>query len=601
MPDTKTTERSDIDLINNLRTLYQLARDDKRSRYDTWRRNYRLVHNRTAYKTFNSNNVSPAPKDSEIYPILSSRIGWMTDQRTNVDFSPACDPYTSTYDRYTELCTDLKAITESIWYSEFLDAEIKLMLWDASQFQNGYLKVVWDQALAGGMGQAVFRRVDPYNIYVDPNATSFKDAEYIVEAKRMSLDEIERRWPGTSTTVEASAMLGEVDDRPNQSGNQSSIPKANPGSLPSGNGNWGRAKANFNPGYDPLQTVVVYEFWLKENAEWYTDPTDPEEAGNKRPPNEFPTAIPDKFVEARWRVIVLAAGQILMDEYADDLYSNGQPPYVRYTDEDTGEFYGVALCDHLADPQIYINRLLATLQQNAELVGNPIFIESSNSGLDRTTIINKPGQRLRLNGTGAMANPPFWLSPPNMPSGIRELIEFWINRMENISGLSSVGKGGEPLARTTNDVVNAAQESSFVRVRSSLRNLEATLCEAVQLMADLIIDNYTEPRIIGLLGEEGAKGAKLLNYRHFWVGNDEDAEPLKYAITIQGGSAMPTSRQARVSEADLGFAMGTVDRIGWYQAHQFPNWQEMNKRIEDQMAKGLFEPPGARARTKRTS
>lgn len=590
-----------MELINNLRTLYQIARDDKRIRYDSWRRNYRLTHNKTAYKTFNSNNVQAAPKDSEIYPILSSLVGWMTDQRTNVDITPAIDPYTSTADRYGELATDLKQIIESIWYSEFLDAEIKLMLWDAMMFQTGFLKVVWDQALGGGLGQAVFRRVDPYNIYVDPNSTSMRDAEYLVEAKRMSLDEIERRWPGTSTTVEASAMLGDTDDRPSQSGTSSSSPKANPGNLPSGDGNWGRASGKGVQAYDPLQTVVVYEFWLKENAEWYSEPSSPEKAGNKRPADQFPTAIPDKFVEARWRVIVLAAGQILMDEYADDLYSHGRPPYVRYCFEDTGEFYGVALVDHLADPQIYINRLLAALQQNAELVGNPIFIESTNSGLDRTTIINKPGQRLRLNGAGAMANPPFWLTPPNMPTGIRELIEFWINRMENISGLSAVGRGGEPLSRTTNDVVTASQESSFVRVRSALRNLENSLVEAVQLMADLVIDNYTEPRIVGLLGEDGGKGAKLLNYRHFWVGTDEEAQPLKYALTIQGGSAMPTSRQARVSEADLGFAMGTVDRIGWYQAHQFPNWQEMNARIEDQIAKGLFEPPGARQRTKRSS
>lgn len=602
MPNSSTKEnKSDLELINYLRSLYQISRDDKRIRYDSWHRNARLVTNqRGAFRQANQAN-QPNPKDSECYPLLSSLIGWMTDQRTNIDIVSACDPYSQNGEAYNNLALDLKALISSVWYSEFFDQEIKLMLWDALQFQTGFLKVVWDQALAGGYGNAVFKRVDPWNMYVDPNATCLDDAEFIIEARRMSIDEVERRWPGQGASIEVASMLGDIDERPSATNSGNGTPKANPGSLPSGNGNWNQKTSFPNNSYNPLETVVVYEFWLKENSDYYEEPVTPNSSGNPRIKDEFPTAIPEKTVEARWRVIILAAGNILMDEYADELFSSGRHPYVDYRFEDIGEFYGVALCDHLADPQNSINRLLGALQHHAELCGNPIFIESAQSGLDRTTIINKPGQRLRLNGIGAMSNPPTWLTPPPMSSDVQGLIEFWIGRMINITGMTPEQMGHEPLARVTNDALASAQEAGFVRVRSALRNLEKTLVTATQLLCDLIIDNYTEPRIVAILGEDGATSAKLFNFRHFWVGNDEDAMPLKYALIIEAGSAMPTSRQARIAEADIGFAMGAVDRIGWYQAHQFPNWREMNDRIATQEAAGSWEPPGSRQRSKRSS
>src|SRR5215471_16772303 len=139
------------------------------------------------------------------------------------------------------------------------------------------------------------------------------------------------------------------------------------------------------------------------------------------------------------------------------------------------------------------------MQANAEMTGNPIFLESAQSGLDRVAIINRPGQRLRVQGQ-SMQNKPDWLQPPSMPTQVKELVDFWIQRMENISGLSSASKGntsaGGSTSRTSDQVMNTIQEAAFVRIRNAISNLERCLVQIGYKLADLVIDNYTIPRFV---------------------------------------------------------------------------------------------------------
>lgn len=593
----------DLELVNKLRSIFSIARNYRRSQYDNWRRNYRLVNNRIGVGGL-TQSWAPTPRDSEIYPVLSSIAAWMTDQNTNVDVTAAADPNSDYFTFMSAIAMDLGTVLQTNWIVENYKAQTKMVVWDAFMYGAGFFKTVWDQSLSGGLGNVMLRRVDPWAFYIDPTATSLDDAEYMCEVREMSLAEVERRWPGHGTALELSTSLtGEgIDQKPSNYDEVSKVPKANPGSLPQGNQRWAAPTGRNQMGAAALPAVVVYEFWIKENDEWWdADLADDDKgltlAEGEKPP-EKAKEDDDKHVAVRWRVVVMAGNQILMDEWADELYSSATHPYDRYVYEETGEMYGIALVDHLAQPQIALNRLLTSLQQNAELVGNPIFMEGANSGLDRVNIINRPGQRLRLNGPGAMANNrPDWLRPPEMPAFVQSLVEFWIARIENISGLSAAIKGGGD-SRTPEGVVTTIQEAAFVRVRSALANLEAALASSAYKMADLIIDNYTEPRLVAVVGPEGEKTALALSSRHFIVPTHKGAAPLKYSVLIQAGASAPTSRQARVAEADAAYALGIIDRQAWMEAHSYPNWQKVLQRVNAAIADGSFNPPGARQRAK---
>lgn len=586
-----------MDLVNKLKQLYEVARNARRQQYDAWRRNYRLVNNK-------GGGSPSAPRDSEIYPTLATIAAWMTDQHTNVDVVAAADPNSDYYNFMTAIAMDLATVMQTNWTVESENQQVKMAVWDAFQYGAGFFKAIWDQSLAGGLGNAKAIRVDPWALYVDPTATSLDDCEYLIEVHKMSLAEIERRWPGHGTALEAALSSGSpdaMDSRPTQNEEGSRAPKANPGNFGGVSGTRWSSPSGRGPESATLPSIVVYEYWIKENDEyWDSDLADDDKGltqANTERPKDKSEEEDEKHVAVRWRVVVMAGSQILMDDWADDLYTNGDHPYERFVWEETGEMYGIALVDHLAQPQVALNRLLTALQQNAELTGNPIFLEAANSGLDRVNVINTPGQRLRLSGTGAMANNrPDWLHPPEMPNFVQQLVEFWIQRIENISGLSGAIKGGAQVNRTPEGVVSTIQEAAFVRIRSALSNLEVALGQISYKLADLIIDNYTEPRVIGVVGPEGRSTALALSSRHFVVPTHSGAAPLKYSLLIQAGASMPTSRQARVAEADTAYAMGIIDRQAWFEAHSYPNYQAVLKRVTEAEATGNFNPPGKRQR-----
>jgi hypothetical protein len=582
-----TESRTDEALVNRLRMLYQIARDHKRLNYNRWIRNYRLVNNKIASS---GPSWMPAPRDSEIYPVLSSLVAWMTDQQIGIETIPAADPNSGSYNFYNNIAADLTSILHTTWQTEGYRSQIKLALWDAFMYGSGILKNVWDQSLSGGHGNAILRRTDPWAFYPDPYATSMDDMEYCVEVRRMSLDEIERRWPHARTWLEAKGASGDViDERPDINSPVSSQPKANPGSLPNATTIWGGS----NPAtklYEPLPSYIVYEFWIRENKTWYED----------APTNDDPSYA-EAHCEDEWRVICVCNGEVLMNERAGDLWPHGQHPYERYVFDDIGEFYGIALVDHLAEPQVYINRLLTAVQHNLELTGNPVLVEGAQSGTDRIGIVNRPGQRLTVRGPGGMVNnKPEWLNPPQLPTELVPLIQFWISRIENISGLSAMQKGATPNQRNAAEVINNVQEAAFVRIRAGLQNLEDTLQRCGVKLTELIVDNYTEPRIVAIVGPDGATTSKALAARHFHVPTSKGATPLKYTLIIQSGATTPTSRQTRLAEAQQMAALGLVDDEYVLQVARVPRYKEVLDRLYYKRSQGLIGVPGARQRQGRS-
>jgi hypothetical protein len=575
---------TDTDRVSALNSLFYIARDHKRSLYQNWSRNYKIIKNRLQ----GSNLASwlPQPRDSEVYPVISSLVAWLTDQDPDIGFLPSADPNSAYYDRCQQLAADLDNVYQTVWLNEEYDNEIKKMLWDALTFGLGSIKVVWDNATAGGAGDAVWRRVDPWMLYHDPYAANYRDMEFVIEARRVSFNELERMYPDTAPLLRYQSSSSDgLDERP-QFNDDNAYPKA-PflGGLQSFQTVW-NSKVSSGRMYEPLPGYVVREYWLKENAE---------------PPNQGYPGL-NAYKRPRWRCIVVCNNLILFNEWADSLWSHGQHPYEDFRFDDIGEMYGISLVDHLAYPQIYINRLLTALQQNAELVGNPIFLEPTNSGMSRIGIINRPGQRLPVNtATAAGTNLPRWLEPPSMPQSVSDLVNFWIARIENTAGLGALQKGQAPNQRNAAGVINNIQEAAFVRIRSALANLQWTYRRASIKAADLIVENYTEPRLVAIVGEDGNKDALSLTGRHFYNPGDNQTTPLRFVLRVEAGTNQPTSPQARMANAEKLAALGLVDDEYVLHVHKIKDAKQILQRLYMKRQQGLLGGGGgARQRQGRT-
>lgn len=583
LPPRSRPSSDDASYLNYLRTLFVQARRDKVPRRDSWDRNYKIVNNR--YQSAQFASWAPQPRDSEVYPICSSLVAWLTDQEPDVGFTPAADPNSLYYTQINQISEDLNNVFATCWMVQEYDRQFKQMLWDGLICGTGIIKSTWDNAAADGAGNAVVKRIDPYKFYPDPNGTCMDNCEYFVEVNQMRLDEIQRMYPDTAFLLYTGGNE-RLDDRPKLYGS-SVLPRANLGFLPSGTGLWsGRNKPGGPP--QPQMLYTVYEYWLKEN-------TYDELEVDDNSPGDNAYAVP------KWKCVVVCGGNILFEEWADDLWSHGSHPYDEWRFDDLGEFWGISLVDHLSLPQLYINRLLTALQQNSELAGNPILVRASNDGTARTSLTNRPGEILTVNAGAANSNIPRWMNPPTMPP-VMDLINFWIGRIENTAGINGMQKGQDPQQRVSNNTVNSVQEAAFVRIRSALTNLGWTYRRSAAKLVSLISQNYTDSRIMAVLGPDGQSTSLFLRPFHFYDPSTDSSEPLKFIIRADAGSNQATSRQARFAQGTTLFGLGAVDDLYLLNLAGVKDAKQVSERTIYKRMQGMLpgSQGGARQRAGRT-
>ena len=570
-------ERTEYELVRSLENLYIEAKQYKNTMRAEWLRHYRLTNNRASAVVAAAAGV----RANEVYATIDARVAWMTDQEILCSVTPACDPF-SLYSMTTETLGDqLEQVINSLYRTNHWYAEVVKMLWDANVYGTGFLKAVWDSGLTWGEGQVDLKSVSPWCLYVDPYATNLTDAEYIVEVHTMTAAEIERRFPGVSPEligeVVSTGDQGSDHLTPNQKGIgqkqavvglRGELIPINAGQGPTTWGGAGGAKLHTTNNFG----VNVYEFWFRENYSMERESTDPEQPS------------PEPVVYDQWRVVVYAGGRVLLDELAENLFESNRHPYVRFVDVDQGEFWGSALLRDIGPPQVSMNRLLAMAQNNIEFTGNPIFVGVKGSGVDRSTFLNKPGQIYDVNqGPNASSQRPDWLSPPQLPASILQFIQLWRDEIERISGLQGAQKGEVPSGRATDKQVSATQEAGFVRIRSAQRQLELTMRRAFELVANLIVVNYDTPRFVAIVGTEGETTSIRLAAQHFYSPGPDGRSPMRYTLTVNAGSAKPTSRAARIQEAIQLKAMNVVDDQYVLQAFQVSHWQQVLQRKQAQM------------------
>lgn len=580
-PDTtEMDEYEQFVLCGRLMELYSLAKDAKQRRHAEWARNYMLTFNRSS-----GSNTRPGSgvRDSEIYPIIRNRIAWMTDQKVDFNVFPAVDPQSEFAQFQMKIGQHMEMILGSNWQVQGWYRQQSLVLWDSAICGAGILKAVWDSGLDGGLGNVAMQRRDPWSIYPDADATSMEDLSYLFEVKRMSLDEIQRKFPDTSRSmIEDVVATGDSGDLPSRPGPQVGMTNRMvvPGNIPGNEGTpWGTPGQGTQSADNVLQNGVnVYECWIRENVEFERETTDPLLGES------------ENVVTDEWRVVVFTGNHVLLDTTATDLWQHNHHPYSRYVDDETGEFWPVPIVSYLAPCQIAIDRLLAAMQSNAELTGNPVFMDVANSGLGRTQMVNRAGLRVTLDASVANTQgaKPGWLTPPSMSGDTMQLIKLWQACMENISGLNAAQKGAVGAGRQAAQTMQSAQEAGFVSIRMSQRNMETALAITGTLLCHLIAQNYTTPRVVAIVGDKGTQTSILLASRHFYSPSRDfktkkyDMTPLVFALNVSAGSDRPTSRQARIAEADALFAMKAVDQTYVLQAHQVGDAEEIIQRMQKQ-------------------
>lgn len=571
-------DADDTRIVADMKAMFRTARATRAPMVRLWNKAHRALRSRPkGYDT--GADWKPNLRVPEIFPIVRSSVGFKLDQRIVTEISPVTE-LGSEYHAWTQQrCSDLETVMEVTGKVNDEEIEYQKMCWDADTYGTGILKTTWDATLAGGLGDAVIRRINPYTFYPDPAATCMDDADYFIEVRPMSVQQLDRRFPGKGKLFVRGGAQEATDEQPSQlHAPVSKIPRAMSDAIsPATSPRWNLPKDEHSVHRD---TITVLECWIREHEVF-------------EPKDEFGYA----SVEDGWRVVVVAGDHVLLNEKASDLWEHGKHPYDRYVLHDIGEFWGISTVELLGPLQSGYNRLLQAIQQNIELTGNPILMEEYGSQTSRQQIAaNKPGTRMnKRKGTETK-----WMEPPRLSAESMSLMQFLLSRMEAISGIQAMTRGGSPQGRAAEGVHGALQEAGFVGIREQLRNMEATLRGAYMKKAQLIAENYTEPRFLASTGPDGQPTSMLLSSRHFMAPTEDGAVPMEYMINLDAGSKSHTSRRVRQDTATTLFTLGAMDVLSLLEAHEWPRPEKVLKRIGDQQASILATgAPGKRERERR--
>lgn len=570
-----------MQMAQTVRALFLKARDARRPLVARWKRNYQVLNNKMW--TPRAEAWMPSPEVADIWPLIASMVAWMTDQRPGCEVTAAAPPFDQYADFYDSIAEDMNSLMDASFSVNQEDAEIERMLWDVLTYSVGYLKTGWEPWLADGLGDSAMRRIDPFSLYPDPWARTTREANFLIEAKIMSMDDLDRAFPGAGNKV-MPGTWDDVDQAPHQTDQtvMPGQPRVNMGPLAPSTTftvyNRSARASNAMISEDPV--VVVLEAWIRTHRVITS--------------NEDPSLAPGQAkVQDRWKCIVVCGNTVLMEKFADEIYATPTHPYSKMTLFDTGDWYGPCLVEFLTSPQESINRMLQSIEHNLLLLGNPIMLEGRKANVGgRPTISNRPGQRLP-----GSKNDVGFMDPPVIHPDFMNLVQYYENKLETISGLSAIMKGFTTTGRNSTDVVSSLQDSAFVRVRATLRNLERCLRDAGSKSCAMKAEFYTEPRLVSVLGDQGKMTAKSLRARHFYnlpdpANPSDPTAPLRFSLLMDAGADHPTSRQARQSQAERLFALAAIDEIALLEAEHWPNWPVVAKRVQDSKAAGLMQPAG---------
>ena len=566
-----TPDDAEVKLVSGVLEMFTTAKAHRNVLLPRWNECYRMLTNRHWDMTRRADWL-PSPQVPEIFPIIRTLVAWQMDSRFRTAVSAAALPHSDLAGMFEQMAQDLEYTLDASWQANLEEREWNLVCWDGMVYGTGFAKTSWEHDLAGGAGDAMARHISPFRMYPDPNATTLDDALYLIEARDMSVQELDQRFPGAAAAFSRTGgLMVDTDDPPSMLdllGHRPSRAYLNPAALsPATNPNWNRPTQNPHFPTLDMPRVTVLECWLKEHT--YTEVTD------------IHTRQKTRRASVRWRVVVVANNRVLLDEPAENIWTHGGHPYSRYQPfEFNAEFWGISLVELLISPQKALNRLLAALQHNLELTGNPIWLDSDQN-IRNMPITNKPGQRVPIDRNDQRTG---WLNPPPINQGAQQMIDYLLKRMEAISGITAILKGTQPSGRPSGSVIDSISESSHVGIRAMLRQMEYALRDSFQKKAALVAENYTEPRLISIAGEQGENTYKALRGRHFLIPSSDGAVPLKYQLIVDAGSRHHVSRQMRENRAVQLFAMEMIDEEAALEEIDFPNWRKVSERVQQRKA-----------------
>jgi hypothetical protein len=586
-PSISEEDAQDVKLVLDLFKKYK----HHRSKYDkNWLSYYKM------WRGDQWHNVRmPSFRQKEvvnmIWQTIQSNMPMQTDVRPKISFIPE-EPSDMAFAEV------LNKISESDWERKNWLHVLSEVIIDGYLYGTGIGEIGFDPDDDYGIGSATFRSVDPFYCYPDPEAEDINDSKSFgfIIAEPVCTKRLKQKYPDKADKIKA-------DIRDVIASSKTAL---NDFKLKSSNTDRDMPDITFMDGEDTADDkVLVITAYLKPQET--NDEESMDESGDVK--------VITRKVYPNGRVIRIANGVKL--EETELPFANGKFPFARYNNYILPrEFYGVSEVEQLESPQRVFNKLLNASLEILNLMGNPIWIVDTASGVDPQHLVNRTGLVVEKEpGSEVRRETGVQLSPSSL--SLIDRMETWFN---NVAGTQDVSRGQTPGSVTAASAIEQLQEAARTRIRQKQRNLDGFIRDIGRQYSEIVLENYTKPRVFritnnegsteffkfrverneraGIPGPDGRMGPERIAYIQKFVagqidGNDTYVEDVPTRLALQAasfdvrvntGSTLPFTTADREQKALNLFDRQVIDAEELLSIMDFPNREKILERMKQKEA-----------------
>jgi hypothetical protein len=472
-----------------------------RAKYDgKWLDWYRM------YRGKQWSDQRPSYRHSEvinlIFSNLQSQTALMTDSKPRIQYSPQ-DPSDS---QFSEIINDVAA---SDWERNGWLMPLCEVILDAHLYGLGMSQTCYRQDLDYGQGCATYESIDPLECYPDPDANQVNDrsmdmkSSYFCRAYAMNVDKLKAQYPDKAKFI--GPDLDSIWNAERTNIDKKIIYRdAQSGQLMTGNS---------NRSYDSQSNMTLkVEVWVKD------DTVIEEMVKSEMGETQYLTR--KKY--PRGRKIVFS-GNVLLED-SDNPYEDGEFPYEKHINYLLPrEYYGISELENLESPQKIFNKLVSGALDVLVLMGNPVWIIPTSSGIDVDTVTNRPGMILEPDNVnhGIMRQEGVQLQPYVM-----NLITAMQNWFDTVGGSMDITRGAKPTGVSAASAISQLQDAAQTRVRNKMRYLDVYLKQVANHYLSRVMQFYDVQRVYSVTNDQDGS----TKYFKFSMHKNEDGS--RYARVV---------------------------------------------------------------------
>lgn len=559
-------------LLKKVDKLFQKAKKHRKKYDEKWLEYYKFFRGKQWKEQ------RPSYRHSEVinfvFQAIQSQVPVLTDARPKFDFLPQ-NPSD------TEFCAILSEVAASDWDKKNWAMTLCETVYDAHFYGTGLASMEFKADQKNPIGGIEFWSKDPCYCYPDPEAIDVnKKARFFIEAEPMDVDVVKKEYPDKAKFIKAdvSDIAGmektDLDTVKYQTPTDSrSLFESNSSDKPNSE--------------NEVLKITCYMF----DDEIIEDEKDKED-GSKE--------YVQRLKYPNGRKVCIASNVILSD--GPNPYDDGLIPYAKLVNYMLPrEFWGISEVENLMSPQKIFNKLVSYALDVLTLMGNPIWVVGTGSGVDTDLLVNRPGLVVEADNIDQVRRQ----EGVQLQPYVLQLIDRMQNWFQEISGRTDVTSGAAPGGVTAASAIQELQEAAQTRLRLKSRFIDAFLQDAGNLYKNRVMQFYTAPQIVRLTENQNAnkffkfhiktvetpmndgtvQSQKVASIRSYGPAGQESLQDREYIINgdfdvrVTTGSSLPFAKAQKINVATQMFDRGAIDELELLKAADYPNYEAVWDRV----------------------